>query len=40
MSSACSMNRDKRNAYMFLVGNRTLGKPEHMWVHNIKMELR
>jgi hypothetical protein len=35
---------EKRNAYKILVGNsggkRTLGRPRHWWVENIKMHLR
>jgi hypothetical protein len=35
---------EKRNAYRVLVGNpeeeRTLGRPRHRWVDNIKMDLR
>jgi hypothetical protein len=35
---------EKRNAYRILVGNpegkRPLGRPRHMWVDNIKMNLR
>jgi hypothetical protein len=34
----------KRNAYRILVrnpeGTRPLGRPRHMWVNNIKMDLR
>jgi hypothetical protein len=34
----------KRNAYRILLGNpegrRPLGRPRHMWVDNIKMDLR
>jgi hypothetical protein len=35
---------EKRNAYRILVGKpegkRALRKPRHMWVYNIKMDLR
>jgi hypothetical protein len=35
---------EKRNAYKILLGNpegkRPLGRPRHMWVDNIKMDLR
>jgi hypothetical protein len=35
---------EKRNAYRILVGKpdgkRTLGRPKHRWVDNIKMDLR
>jgi hypothetical protein len=35
---------DKMNAYMILVakpeGKRSLGRPRHRWVDNIKMDLR
>jgi hypothetical protein len=43
MGRTCSTNREKRNAYMLLVGKpegkRPLGRPRHRWVHNIKMDL-
>jgi hypothetical protein len=35
---------ERRNAYRILVGKpegkRTLGRPRHRWVDNIKMDLR
>jgi hypothetical protein len=35
---------EKRNAYMILMGKlegkRPLGRPRHMWVDNIRMDLR
>jgi hypothetical protein len=35
---------EKRNAYRILVGKpegkRPLGRPRHVWVENIKMDLR
>jgi hypothetical protein len=43
VGGACSTNKEKRNAYGFLVGNpegkRPLGRPKYMWVYNIKMDL-
>jgi hypothetical protein len=40
---ACSPNGEKRNAYRLLVGKpegkRSLGRPRHRWVDNIKMDL-
>jgi hypothetical protein len=36
--------REKRNAYMILVGNpegkRPLGRPTRRWIDNVKMDLR
>jgi hypothetical protein len=29
----------KRNAYRLLVGKRSLGRPRHRWIDNIKMDL-
>jgi hypothetical protein len=44
MGRACSMDVEKRNAYRIMVGKpegkRTLGRPRHRWVDNIKMDLR
>jgi hypothetical protein len=44
MGRACSTNWEKRNAYRILMGkpegNRPLGRPRHMWVDNIKIDLR
>jgi hypothetical protein len=38
------MNGEKRTAYSILVGSpegeRSLGRPERMWVNNIKMDIR
>jgi hypothetical protein len=43
MGRACSKNGAKSNAYKILLGMlegmRPLGKPRHMWVDNIKMDL-
>jgi hypothetical protein len=30
---------EKRNAYRLLVGKRSLGRPRHKWVDNIRMNL-
>jgi hypothetical protein len=42
MGLACSTNRE-RNACMLLVGKperkRPLGRPRHMWVDNIRIDL-
>jgi hypothetical protein len=44
MGRACSTNEGNRNAYSISVGKsegkRTLGRPRHRWVDNIKMDLR
>jgi hypothetical protein len=44
MGKACSTNGEKRHAYMIFVGKpdgkRSLGRPKHRWVDNIKMDLR
>jgi hypothetical protein len=44
MGRACSTNRGKRNAYRILVGKpegkRPLGRPIHIWVNNIKTDIR
>jgi hypothetical protein len=44
MARARSTNGAKRNAYRTLVrkpeGKRTLRRPRHRWVDNIKMDLR
>jgi hypothetical protein len=43
MGRECSTNGEKRNAYRILVGkqeNRPLGRSRHMWVVNIKIDLR
>jgi hypothetical protein len=44
MGRACSRNGEKRNAYRILVrkpeGKRSLGRPRHRWVDNIKIGLR
>jgi hypothetical protein len=41
---ACSMHREKSNAYVVLVGkpegNRPLGRPKRKWEDNIKVDLR
>jgi hypothetical protein len=29
----------KRNVYRLLVGKRPLGRPRHMWLDNIRMDL-
>jgi hypothetical protein len=43
MVMACSMNGEKRNRYMLLLGRpegkRSLGRPRYRWVGNIKMDL-
>jgi hypothetical protein len=43
MGSACSTNREKRNACRImvgkLVGRRQLRRSRHRWVDNIKMNL-
>jgi hypothetical protein len=43
MGRACSKN-EKRNAYRILLGKpegkRSLGRPRHRWVDNIKMNLK
>jgi hypothetical protein len=40
---ACSTNGEKRNAYRILVGTperkRSLGRPRHRWVGNIKIDV-
>jgi hypothetical protein len=44
MGRAYSTNGEKRNAYRIFVGmpegKRSLGRPRHKWVENIKMDLR
>jgi hypothetical protein len=44
MGRACSTNGENMNKYRILVGNPEgtgpLGRPKHMWVNNIKMDLR
>jgi hypothetical protein len=44
MGEICSMNGEKRNAYMLLVGKpeekRPLGRPRRRLLVDIKMELR
>jgi hypothetical protein len=44
MDRACSTNGETRNAYRILVGKperkRSLGRPRHRWVDNIKLDLR
>jgi hypothetical protein len=44
MGRVYSMNGEKGNAYMILVGKpeekRPLGRPRRRWVGNIKMDLR
>jgi hypothetical protein len=44
MGRACSTNGEKRNAYRILMGKpegkRSLGRPRHRWVDNIKIDLR
>jgi hypothetical protein len=41
---ACSMRREKSNAYVVLVGKqegkRPLGRPKRKWEDNIKVDLR
>jgi hypothetical protein len=43
MGGPCSTNGEKRNDYRLLVGKpegkRSLGKPRHKWVNNIRMDL-
>jgi hypothetical protein len=43
MGRTCSINGKKRNPYMILVGEperkRSLGRPRHRWVDNVKMDL-
>jgi hypothetical protein len=43
MGRSCSMNGEKRNACMLLVGKpegrRPLGRPRCRWVDSIKMDL-
>jgi hypothetical protein len=43
MGRACGTNGEKRNVYRLLVGKpeekRQLGRPRHIWVDNIKMDL-
>jgi hypothetical protein len=44
MGSACSTNGKKRHSYSIIVGKpegkRLPGRPRHMWVDNIEMDLR
>jgi hypothetical protein len=41
MGRACSMNGQKRNAYRrILVGKRPLGRLQHKWADNIKMDFK
>jgi hypothetical protein len=44
MGRACSTNGEKRNVCSILVGKpegkRSLGRPKHRWMDNIKMNLR
>jgi hypothetical protein len=44
MSSSCSRHKEKRNAYVVLVGRpegkRQLGKTRSRWEDNNKMDLR
>jgi hypothetical protein len=44
MGITCSTNGEKRNAYRILAGKpevkRSLGRPRHRWVDNIKIDLR
>jgi hypothetical protein len=43
MGRACNRNGERKNAYRILVGKpelRPLERPRHMWVDNIKMDLR
>jgi hypothetical protein len=43
MGGACSTNRERKNAYGLLVGKlevkRSLGRPRHRLVNNIKIDL-
>jgi hypothetical protein len=43
MGGPCSTNGEKRNTYRLLVGKpegkRPIGRPRHMWVDNIRMDL-
>jgi hypothetical protein len=44
MGRECSTNGEKKNTYRLLMikpeETRPLRRPEHMWVYNIKMDLR
>jgi hypothetical protein len=44
MGGECSTNGGQEGAYKIFVGKlegkRSLGKPRHRWVHNIKIDLR
>jgi hypothetical protein len=40
MCRAVAQMRLNRNAYRTLVGKRSLGRPRHRWVNNIKMDLK
>jgi hypothetical protein len=44
MGRACSTKGEKRNAYRIAVGmpegKKSVGRPRHRWVDNIKMDLR
>jgi hypothetical protein len=44
MGGVCSTNGEKKNEHRILVGKperkRPLGRPRHMWVDHIKMDLR
>jgi hypothetical protein len=44
MNKACSTNGGEEESYRILVGKpegkRSLGRPRHRFVHNIKMDLR
>jgi hypothetical protein len=43
VGGACGTNGEKRNVYRLLVenpeGKRSLGRPRHGWIDNIKMDL-
>jgi hypothetical protein len=43
MGWRCSTNGERRNAYRLLVGKsegkRSLGRPRHRWLDNIRMDL-
>jgi hypothetical protein len=44
MGRSCTTNGEKENAYSIFVGKpkgkRSLGRPKHSWVDNIKTDIR